>query len=108
MLIDYKRKANLAAGVWLVSVAILAASMVSANGNIWDHGNLPVIAIMSVCGGAYWFAFWAYAKAKGHSGLLGVILPLFSVVGLVVLASLRDRHPETSDNSRPIVLKDGK
>lgn len=45
---------------------------------------------------AFWFAFWAYAKAKGYSGLLGLVLPIFSFIGLIVLHSLKDKHPDGS------------
>jgi hypothetical protein len=38
--------------------------------------------------------FWSYAKAKGHSGWLGVLLPILNIVGLVVLLRLTDRHPQ--------------
>jgi hypothetical protein len=49
--------------------------------------------------GTTWFAFWAYAKAKGYSGFLGLVLPVFSVMGLAILAALRDKHPESPANT---------
>jgi hypothetical protein len=50
----------------------------------------PVKMVQWVATGAYFLAFWAYAKAKGRSGWFGLVLSLFSVVGIVVLARAAD------------------
>jgi hypothetical protein len=94
MIAKYKRQSNYAAGLWFLCTAILIASMQSSPGNIWDNGDAPRIVLMISSIISYWFAFWAYAKAKGRSGILGLVLPLFSIVGLVILAGLEDLHPE--------------
>lgn len=93
----YMKQANISAGIWLASVAVLVASMLSIDGNIWDHGNIPVITIMLVSAGAYCVAFWAYTKAKGHSGLLGVALAFLSVIGLAIVISLKDKHTDAAE-----------
>lgn len=94
MLASYKKKANIAATIWLASVGLLGFVGSRGQGNIWDNGNVLGIAAMVVCMAAYWYAFWAYAKAKGRSGAWGIILPMFSIFGLLTLAALRDLHPE--------------
>ena len=94
MLVKYKKQANIAAGVWLISLVGLLAIVPSTKGNIWDSGNVIGILLMLISIGTFWFAFWAYAKAKGYSGFLGLVLPLFSVLGLIILAALRDKHAE--------------
>ena len=97
MLAKYKKQANIAAGLWLCSVVAIVATMQSAQGNIWVNADIPRISLIVVSAISFWFAFWAYARAKGHSGLLGLVLPFFSVVGLLILARLKDRHPETPE-----------
>lgn len=97
MLIAYKKKANAAAAVWLLTMFILLALMAqSPEHNIWESRNVLAKALLQVllitCGIAYWYALWAYAKGKGYSGWLGAILPIFSVVGLIILAKLPDKH----------------
>jgi hypothetical protein len=95
MLVKYKKQANISAGVWLVTlVAFLATPLPS--GNIWESGDIPRMLLMTASIAAFWFCFWAYAKAKGYSGWLGVVLPVFSVIGLVILAALKDKHPDSS------------
>jgi hypothetical protein len=83
------------AATGVVAIGVLGRN--SVNGNVWGPGGAPpslmygtVLAIIVM--------FWAYAKAKGHPGWLGVVLPLLNVVGLVVLLKLKDRHPHTSDS----------
>ncbi|MEC4720507.1 hypothetical protein RY831_15195 [Noviherbaspirillum sp. CPCC 100848] len=94
MLRPYKKKANIAAGIWLASVGLLGYVGSRGQGNIWDNGDILSISSMVICMTAYWYAFWAYARAKGRSGAWGIILPIFSIIGLLTLAALRDLHPD--------------
>jgi hypothetical protein len=64
--------------------------------NIWESGDLPRIMLMTVSVAALWFCFWAYAKAKGYSDWFGIVLPILSVLGLVILAVLKDKHPDSA------------
>ena len=89
----------IAAAVWLGSLLALMSVMPSTRGNIWESGDAMGISIMLACIGSFWFAFWAYAKGKGYSGWLGIVLPLFSVIGLIVLVVLKDKHPESVSSS---------
>jgi len=98
MLAKYKKQSNIAAGVWLCSLVALVALMPSAQGNIWDNGDILRVTIMAISAISFWYAFWAYAKAKGHSAILGLVLPLLSVIGLLILAGLKDRHPEVKSS----------
>ncbi len=93
MLLQYKRKANIAAGIWLASMVPLIFVII-ADG---DRGVIreilqPLLIFVNV--GSFWYAFWAFAKAKGYSGFLGLVLPIFSILGLIILVSLRDKHKE--------------
>lgn len=94
MIADYQRKANIAAGIWLLSLVGALAAMPLTNGsNVWEASNpLPPI-IFSLNGIAFFYAFWAYAKAKGYSGAIGLLLPLLSLIGLIILVVLKDKHP---------------
>ena len=99
MLITYKKKGNIAAAVWLITMFVLLALMTQApEQNIWESKNIFAKALLQAllitCGAAYWYTLWAYAKAKGYSGWLGVILPIFSVIGLIILAGLPDKHKD--------------
>lgn len=99
MLVKYKKQANIAAGLWLVTFAGTVAILHSLKANLWESGDLVAIFTMLVNIGTYWFAFWAYAKAKGYSSFLGLVLPLLSIVGLIILVALRDKHPETTSDT---------
>lgn len=97
VLLVYKKKANVAAGLWFVVMLMLVASVLLTAG---DQSNLTTAAtriLFALNIATFWFAFWAYAKAKGYSGFVGLVLPLFSILGLIILHSLRDRHPDASD-----------
>ena len=96
MLVKYKKQANISAGVWLITLILLIAVIQSTKGNMWESGDVGGIALLITNIGSFWFSFWAYAKAKGYSGLVGLVLPLLSVLGLVILAMLRDKHPESA------------
>ena len=102
MLVKYKKQANAAAGLCLCTLIVIVAVSLSTHGNISESGGIPRI-IFTLAGfvsaGAFWFALYAYAKAKGYSGFLVLVLPLFSVIGLVILGALRDKHPEPLTNT---------
>lgn len=94
MLVRYKKQANISAGIWLVTlVAFLATPL--PDGNIWETGDIPRMLLVTASAAAYWFCFWAYAKAKGYSSWFGVVLPVFSVIGIVILAALKDKRPDS-------------
>jgi hypothetical protein len=97
MLADYKRKSNYGAAIFLLSI-ISVSLMASGTGgkNIWENANwLPTITYcISVV--AFFFSVWALAKAKGYSGIVGLILPFLSIFGLLILLFLKDKHPGPS------------
>lgn len=94
MLVKFKKRSNFAAGIWLVTLILLIAYNPSVKGNIWGSGDVIGISIMLVFMGSYFYAFWAYAKAKGYSGFLGLIFSILSFLGFIVLAFLKDKHPD--------------
>ncbi len=90
MLAKYKKISNIAAGASIASVAIVFA-LGPRNGGLWhDEAQAVLWGIFTI---GIWVAFWAYAKAKGRSGWLGILLPLLSILGLIILICLKDKSP---------------
>ena len=94
VLARYKKIGNraLAVSAAAFGLAVILGSR-AASGNIWQSGGAPAI-LMFVIALGIWVAFWAYAKAKGRPGWLGIALAMFSLIGLIVLLALKDRHPQ--------------
>jgi hypothetical protein len=97
MLIKYKKQANNAVGIGLVTLTIAILTGLSTKENIWASSIGSVL--MLTCMGSFWFSFWAYAKAKGYSGFIGLVLPLLNILGLIILLGLRDKHPESASGA---------
>jgi ABC-type transport system involved in cytochrome c biogenesis permease subunit len=95
MLRSYKRAGNIALGI---AVVCFAATVVlgrnSTGGNAFGPGGAPP-ALMHITVLSFAVMFYTYAKAKGYPGWLGVLLAFLSVVGLIVLLRLIDRHPQS-------------
>ena len=91
MIQSYK---HIATGAVAVAAAAFGGVVIlgqgSTTGNVWGPGGAPP-ALMVTIGLSIIVAFWAFAKAKGRSGWLGVLLPLLSIVGLIVLLALKDK-----------------
>ena len=95
MLAGYKRKANIGAAVWFVSMGVLLYFITNDPDmpNVWDGGETLIQALVVINGIAWFFALWAYVKAKGRSGFWAV-LGVLQLVGLIAIAMLKDKHPE--------------
>lgn len=100
MIPAYKKKANIAAGLWFVAVILLITfkSLTEETGS--EGTELLKNGLIAINVVTFWTAFWAYAKAKGYSGFLGLFLPIFSIFGLIYLHSLRDKCPQGADVDR--------
>ena len=99
---EYK-KANVGAGVWLLSMVLLLASIFTINTgeNIWDGDNNIVAGIFIIQIASMFYALWFYSKAKGYSGYIGILLSLLHLLGWVILLMLKDKtidHEETDPN----------
>jgi uncharacterized membrane protein YkvI len=81
----YTRIGNIALGVAVVSLG--TAMYATANKLMSEDARLPLVAVYAI---SFWTMFWAYAKAKGRSGALGIVLPFLNVVGLLILLCLKD------------------
>lgn len=94
MLPEYKRKSLIAASLLLAGLlGMLGLDYVFPPvGNIWETRDVPKILAYLVALCAYWYGVWVYAKGKGYSGILGVLLGLLLIFGLAVLAFLPDRR----------------
>jgi hypothetical protein len=86
----YQRKSNIAALVFVGCIVGAVVMIDQSNENLWDGGIIGAATGIGTM--ASWFyALWAYMKAKGRSGLW-CLLGMGSVLGLVVLLLLKDRH----------------
>lgn len=87
MLANHKKQGNISAGICLVSLV-----------GITVFPSTSAIVLYAVFIPTYLFTFWSYAKAKGYSGVVGIVLPCLSIIGLIILAVLKDKHPESVSN----------
>jgi hypothetical protein len=96
MLAKYKNRANVGALVFLVGMVIVVSSVASTGAaeSTWDSGNLLAQLVVVSMTVAWFYALWAYAKAKGRSGWWA-LTGLGTWIGLVILLFLRDKHPVT-------------
>jgi len=90
MIAEYRKMARTSTIICVAGFAFLLIVMPPKE-NVWRSGNLFQMAIVATAMAAFWFAFWSYAKAKGYSGAVGLALPLLSVLGIIILLSLRDK-----------------
>ena len=90
MIKKYEKGANIAAGIWFISMIALGATIGEVEGNIWDGGNPLVAAIFTVHGISLYVALAMYAKAKGYSAFHGLFF-LLHWIGLVILLRLPDK-----------------
>jgi NO-binding membrane sensor protein with MHYT domain len=93
MLVKYKKKSKIGAAIWLTTLVALLGIHPSRPG-IFEAGSTLRICAMLLLIWAWWYTFWAYALAKGRSGMLGVALGFLSVIGLVILIGLEDMRPD--------------
>lgn len=68
----------------------------SSTQNAWGPGGAPAW-LAYVAGASIFLMFWAYAKAKGRSGWLGLLLPFLNVLGLIILLKLEDHSGRAPD-----------
>jgi hypothetical protein len=95
-----KKFANVGNAALAVGVTAFALAMYLGKGSttqsIWGPGGAPEwLAI--VAGGSIFLMFWAYAKSKGRSGWLGLLLPFLNIIGLVILLKLEDQSGRSPD-----------
>lgn len=92
MLEREKRQSNIAAGIWFICLIFLTATVnKGAGGNIWENDMYISQAAVWIMIVSWFYALWAYAKAKGRSGLWA-IAGVFTLLGLIVLLLLKDKH----------------
>jgi len=64
MLAEYKSKFNNAVWVCVISVITLFAAAISEENNISGEGNILTIATAVVCIVSFFYAIWAYVRAR--------------------------------------------
>ena len=86
MLAEYKRKTNI--GVGLGILAQVVGYVLTSFG-----GAGAVFGWSFLVGGTVLFIWgcWSYAEGKGYDGAFG-FLGLFTIIGLIILACLPDKH----------------
>lgn len=104
MLANYQRKSNIAGIIWLAAMlALFLFIPKEQGGNIWQDGDLIPQVIIIIMGVAWFYALWAYAKAKGHSGLWAAA-GVLTLLGLVILLLLPDKHKNIPEDSNPMFV----
>jgi 1,4-dihydroxy-2-naphthoate octaprenyltransferase len=99
MIASYKRKANIAAVVWIATlVGLTVLSLHNIGKDPLDSPLGPVLLV--VCMGALIISLWCYLKAKGRSGAWLFMLT-FQVVGLLVILLLKDRAKDGQPPAPP-------
>ncbi|MBC9249876.1 hypothetical protein A9179_06260 [Pseudomonas alcaligenes] len=102
MIRAYRNIANAAlCGTLLSFAAITYLGQGSLNGNVWGPGGAPH-ALMYLTSLSVLLMFWAYAKSKGRSGWLGVLLPFLSIIGLLILLLLKDKSQVSPEADEPV------
>ena len=92
MIPTYRKRANIAVGIWVVSLVSIPLMF---RLDVSDAVFMPLLTGQLVAIGiSLLVTFWYIAKAKGYCGLLGVILYLLPILGLILLVARPDRHKE--------------
>ena len=65
MLAQYRRKANIAAGVWFASIIPLIAFVPITKRKCEVAQGIIQLLFIVVLSSSYWYGCWALAKAKG-------------------------------------------
>lgn len=84
MLAEYKRKTNIGVGLGILA-ELLGRTMAESG----MHGLGLLVLLAGAC--LFIWGCAQYARAKGHSGWFGAF-GLLSLIGLLVLFFLPDRH----------------
>lgn len=85
MIKRFTRIGNISLAVAVVSLGTVM--YVTAHELMSEDARLPLVAIYVI---SFWTMFWAYARAKGRSNILGIALPFLNVIGLIILLCLKD------------------
>jgi len=96
MLASYKRKSAIAAVIFVVSLGTAVALASNRHQNVGGIGVLGVaLAIMWTV--SYFYALWAYIRAKGRDDKW-ILMAFLNLLGLVVILMLKDLHKENPGN----------
>jgi hypothetical protein len=99
MIRKYEKGANIAAGIWLVSLIgfVVMVDVVPEGHTLWDGSRdltaLLYDAISTISILTFYLAYVLYAKAKGRSGFYGLLVFL-NVIGLGILWGLEDKFEQ--------------
>ena len=87
MLPEYKTKTNIGAGLGIIGQIVGRALLNSSSQGLAMAGLVVALAAFAL----FIWGCMQYAKAKGQSGWFG-LLGFLSIIGLLVLFFLPDRH----------------
>lgn len=91
MLNEYKKRTNIFIGIGFV-LQILYYLTKTEEANIFG--------VILLWGGIILFTVgcWNYAKGKGYHGAYGLLGLIFNIFGLIILASMPDKHKEAKQD----------
>jgi hypothetical protein len=99
MIALYKRKSNIAALVFIVSIGATIALTSNSHQNLWDMGVLgPALGITMLA--SYFYALWCYIRAKGRNEAW-ILMAFLNVLGLIVLLLLKDHCKDGTPSATP-------
>lgn len=84
MIKKYTRIGNIALAITVVRLGTVMYA--TANALMPENARLPLITVYVI---SFCTTFWAYARARGRSGALGIILLFLNVIGLLILLCLK-------------------
>jgi threonine/homoserine/homoserine lactone efflux protein len=92
MIASYKRKSNIAAAIFVVSIGAGIVLSSNSHQNLWDMGVIgPALGITWTV--SYFYALMSLIKAKGRSDAW-ILMAFLSLLGLIVLLCLKDQRKE--------------
>jgi hypothetical protein len=82
---------NIAGGVCVASVLAVAVPIWVAP-DFWDDHAVVNLILALAFVGSFFYTCWATAKGKGYAAWIGLVLPIFSILGIAILILLKDKH----------------
>lgn len=100
MLPVYKNKITIAGKACIASVLVIIIPLL-VTPEFWNNHPLVNAIFALAFTGSFYYICWAAAKGKGYAGWIGLILAIFSILGLAILIFLKDRHKgESSEDAK--------
>jgi hypothetical protein len=99
MLPSYKRRATIAAAVFMTGIIGNVVLVFTGHKDLWDKRIFGHVSGLTLAA-SYLYALLAHVRGKGRSPAW-VLMALLNVIGLIVLLMLEDLHKESSASETP-------